>query len=271
MIEINISSNIQDVIKNLDNVEKRKIPQLEREFINNIAFDTLDSIKKTIKGQFKGKDLSRAVRIRKATAKRHYAKIYVDDRHRWKENALTVFGLGGDRARKSTERMLIRAGHMKPYEILTPDAKINRGIYTKIASQLQLFYKAGFDANETARSRVRNNAKGGIHSRYFIVTSSKYAITNDLGKIKKRKTGLAPGIYVLAYDKVRGTTGEKVWRRLNPKPIRLLKISKKPHYEKKYDMKKIFDKVYARRGDKHLEKAFDYVFRNKKGTSKWVK
>lgn len=238
------------------------MPEVRMRTINNIAFDAMDSIREQINNSFNGKDLSRSIMVRKATAQRDYAEIYVSDAMRWKQNALNTLGIGQDRARKGLERLLIRADYMKPYEILTPDGKLNGGQYTKIASQLQLFYKEGFTANETAASRKKNQSKkSGITTRFFIVTSNHFAFVNDLGTIKKRKTGLAPGVYVLAYDKVDGTNaGEKVYRRLNAQPIRLLKIARKPKYKQMYNIEEIIKKVYERRGKAHATDAFKHVF-----------
>lgn len=243
----------------------KQMPEVSIRATNNIAFDAMTSIRNQIQNSFNGKDLSRSILVRKATNQRDYAEIYVSDSMRWKQNALNTLGIGQDRARKGLERLLIRAGYMKPYEILTPDSKLNGGQYTKIASQLQLFYKEGFTANETAASRKKNQSKRGITTRFFIVTSNHFAFVNDLGAIKKRKTGLAPGVYVLAYDKVDGTnTGEKVQRRLNAQPIRLLKIARKPNYKQMYNIEQIIRKVYERRGKAHINDAFKHVF-NKLG------
>ncbi|MFY9088943.1 hypothetical protein [Arcobacter aquimarinus] len=257
-------SDLQKIANKFSNLQKQ-MPDIRKSAINNIAFDVMDSTRKQIQGAFNGKDLSKSILIRKATNERDYAEIYVDDKFRWKQNALNTLGVGQDRARKGLERLLIKAGYMKPYEILIPDGKLSGGQYTKIASQLQLFFKEGFSANETASSRKKNQARSGVHSRFFIVTSNHFAFTNDLGAIKKRKTGLAPGVYVLVYDKVEGTNkGEKVWRRLAAEPIRLLKIAKKPNYKKMYNIEEIFRKVYERRGQKHILDAFQHVF-NKVG------
>lgn len=230
------------------------MPEVRMRTVNNIAFDAMASIREKISNSFNGKDLSRSILLRKATTQRDYAEIYVNDYIRWKQNALNTLGLGQDRARKGLERLLIRADYMKPYEILTPDGKLNGGQYTKIASQLQLFFKEGFTANETAASRKKNQSKRGITTRFFIVTSNHFAFVNDLGTIKKRKTGLAPGVYVLAYDKVDGTNaGKKVHRRL-------LKIARKPKYKQMYNIEEIIKKVYERRGKAHAIDAFKHVF-----------
>lgn len=254
-MNLNIKENISEIIKGLSTLEKKQLPRLAKETTNNIAFETMYSIRKEVTHKFKGKSMSNAIRLRKATNDKPFAEIYVDDYFRWKENALTTLGLGGDRARKSMERMLIRAGYMKSYEILTPVGKANGGVYTKIASQLQLFYKSGFDANETIRSRKKNNAKRGDKARFFVVTSGKVAIVNNLGKIKKRKTGLAPGVYAALYS---GTNDEMSRA---GKHVRILKIAKKPNYKKTFDMEKILMKVYERRGDELFRKAFKYVFK----------
>ncbi len=259
MNKISIETNIIKFINKIDNFEKTFKTRVAQKTTNNLAFDSMQVLRNKIDSRFNGKKMSDAVRFKKATNSRPYAEIYISDYYRWKENALTTLGLGGDRARKSIERLLKRGGYLKRDEILISDGEVSGGVYTKISSQLQLFYKAGFDANETSSSRKKNQGRKGITSRFFIVTSEGYAFTNDLGKIKKRKSGLAPGIYVLAYDKVSGTTGEKVWRRLNNKPIRLLKIGKKPKYTKSFDISEIVREVKQERGEQHFQEALQYA------------
>lgn len=263
-MRIATSSNIRRVVRALESFEKKHLPEIEMRTVNNLANDAKKVASRVVRQKFNGKSLSKAIVYKKATLRKHYAEIYISDRVRWKENALTTLGLSGDRARKSTERMLIRARLMKPSEILIPDEKINGGVYTKVLSQLRLFNRAGSDANETSASRTRNNAKRGIKSKFFLVTSRHIAYVNDLGRVKKRKSGLAPGVYVVPYETVRDENNDKALSRANDKPIRILKIANKPNYEQKWDLDTIVRDLWSRKRLHYRNDAIKHIKRKLK-------
>ncbi len=83
---------------------------------------------------------------------------------------------GGARSHKAHEKRLIRAGHMKTDEFAVPGkgAKLDQygnlsgSTIERILSQLQAAEQwAGYQANETARSRARNKKKKT--GRYFVL------------------------------------------------------------------------------------------------------
>jgi hypothetical protein len=233
---VKIESNIKSFLKSFSDIQSKHIPAAELSALNKTAFKSMEMARQKVK-TFHGKDLTRAVRYKKATAQRRYAELYVDDYFPWKENALVTLERGGDRERKGTERAMIRAGYLKPYEILTPDdGKVSGSAYNQIISQFQMNYKAGYDANETKASFARKKAKRkttAAKNRYMIATSSGYLYAiNPTTGLQKKKTGLAPGVYVSMIG-------------IDFKPIRILKISRRPSYLKRWDFKSIINQVYA--------------------------
>lgn len=245
-----IESNIGDIIKGLTEFEKKQLPYIMMLTANDIAFDVLESSRKDVRNIFKGKDLSRAIRVKKATKSKLYAEVYVDDYVRWKENALTTLGLSGDRSRKSMERAMVKAGLMRGTEILVADGKIAPWVNVKIMSVLQLNWKAGYSANQSKASKKRKDAAlkkaNQSESQFFVVTSSHIAISRNLGKVISKRSGLAPGIYTRQSDNV------------NKQGVfRLFKIARKSNYEQQWNLEEILQKVYNRRGYKHFSKAYD--------------
>ncbi len=243
-----IESNIQEIIKGLDDLGRKQLPFILRETANDVAFETMRDARKLVSMRFlNGIKLAKAIRVKKATKKKPEAEVFVDDYVPWKQNALVTQERGGDRRKKAFEKAMIRAGYLKQNEIITPDSSIVRGwVYVQIMSQLHLNDKAGYTANETKRSLQRKKRKRQYkEQRYMIVTSNKYAYTAEAGVIKKRRTGLAPGIYVkrVVVDEI--------------KNVRILKIGRKPHYTKRWDLQLIVKQVYAKRGYEYFSKNFD--------------
>ena len=253
-----IVSNIQSLLKDLDRLDSYYIPELQRRTVNDIAFDIKAEAEKALRRDFHGgnKLAHQTIMVKKATkelAKQgHFeADVYISDWMPWKHNALTTLGLGGDRKRKGFERRMIKAGYLKRNEIVTPEAEEVKGWkYQQILSQFQAYSEAGFTANETLKSfQKKSKSRKHINQRYMVVTTSKYAYTAEGGVIKKRKTGLAPGIYV------KRVVGDKI------KNVRILKIGKKPHYKKMFNLDGIAETVYEKRADYHMRKNYDYLMK----------
>jgi hypothetical protein len=232
-MKINIESNIKEFIQSLNDVQKKQLPYATMLATNNIAFDYLDKQKKEVQGGLNWKRKApNTVRIKKATKSRPYAEIYVDESH-WGYFALKQHFVGGDRHRKGMEKAMVALGYMYKHEILTPSpgVRIRPSTYVQMISQLKLTYKSGYDANETTRSRKRKS-KTKTSLRFFIITG-------------KSKSPLAPGIYA----RMSGTD----------KLVCMLRISEKPTYKKRFDMKKTLIKVYNRRGQEHFNKAWAHA------------
>ena len=106
---------------------------------------------------------------------------------------------GGKRPAKRFEKRLRAIGVMRPDEFAVPAKGFRLNAYgnipaarfVQILSQLKAFNDAGYDANETSRSRKR---AGAGRARYFAVRSTG-----------NRPTRLPPGIYERrANNKVKG-------------------------------------------------------------------
>lgn len=229
-----IITNFDEFEKGLDAFQKKQLPYTKMLTANNLAFDFLKTHKKEVSDELNWKKKTpNAIKIKKATKSRQYAEVFVDEWN-WGYYALKQHYTGGDRHRKGMEKAMIRAGYMHKNEILTPSpgVSVKASTYVKMLSQLKLFDKAGFSANETKSSRIRKAKSGRKDLRFFVITG-------------KSKSPLAPGIYarMIGYDK----------------PVCILRISEKPEYKKKFDMLKTMHKVYQDRGQTHFNKAFAHA------------
>jgi len=228
-----IESNIKEIIKGFSDIEKKQIPYIMMLTANNIAFEFRDTMSKEIGGKLNihKKTIPNSLRIKKATKSKPYAEVFVDE-WSWQHKVLQHHFTGGDRERKGLEKALIYWGMMYRNEILTPPpgVRIRPSVYVQILSQLKLDYKAGYNSNETTRSRLRKTASKKSKARYFIITG-------------KSISPLAPGIYA----RMPGHNA----------PISILRIAEKPTYKKKFDLKKTLEIVYGRRGEKHFASAFE--------------
>jgi hypothetical protein len=246
-----IETNMNEMIEGLNDFEKTQLPYAMILTANNIAFDAMKSARALISGKFGNKSLAKAVRVKKGTKQRPYAEVFIDDYVPWRENALVTLERGGDRERKGFERSLIRSGYLKRSEIVTPDDGIVKPwVYTQIMAQLKLNNVAGYTANESSASfkKKQKAISSSKQSRFMLVTSNKMAYSGKGGKIFRKKTGLAPGIYAkLAVDDLA--------------PVRILKIATKPNYKKHWDLNNIVQTVYERRGKEHFNNAMNYAIK----------
>lgn len=228
-----IESNINEVTKGLSDFEKKQLPYIMMLTTNNIAFDFRETMSREIKRELNitKKAIPNSLRIKKATKKKPYAEIFVDE-WSWQHKVLEHHFIGGNRERKGLEKALIYWGMMYRNEILTPPPgiKVRPSVYVQILSQLKLDYKAGYNSNETTKSRLRKAAAKKIKARYFIITG-------------KSMSPLAPGIYA----RMPG----------HNRPISILRIAEKPNYRKRFDLKKTLEIVYYTRGSQHYASAFE--------------
>lgn len=232
-MKIKIETNIKDVIKGLNQLEKKQIPYATKNALNDTAFEFMNEMKGEIKDKLNiyKKAIPSSVRVKKATKSKLYAEIYVDE-WSWQYKVLDHHFKGGDRHRKGLEKALIYKGDMRKDEILTapPGVRLRPSIYNKIISQLKLIYKAGYSANETKKSRKR---KPKNELRFFIITG-------------KSKSHLAPGVYARP---LLGTDS----------PICILRISKKPEYKKRLDFEKTLQKVVNKSLNSNFDRALKFA------------
>lgn len=242
-MRVNITSNIEQVIKGLEEFNSKDLPYVMRTTVNNIVFDALESLKNEARGNLNLKNARTAStwRVKKATKQQPYAEIYMDE-FSWQYKVLAHHYKGGDRERKGMEKAMAHMGIMRKHEILTPSpgVKIRSYVYTQMMAQLKLNYKAGYSANETKASRQRREKSQGAGVRYFVVT-------------ERSKSHMTPGVYA----RMPG----------HDKPICLLRISARPTYKKRMDMETTVSKVIARRQEKHFSNAVALAtaFRKSKG------
>lgn len=226
-----IESNIKDILNGLSSFEKKQIPYIQMLTTNNIAFDYISSQKNEINKNLKinKRQIPSALRIKKATKIKPYAEIYVDE-WSWQYKSLIQHFTGGDRHRKGLEKAMIAKGYMYKSEILTPSPSvtIRPSQYVKIMSKLKLNYKAGYSANETARSKRKKKD----NTEYFIITG-------------RSKSPLAPGVYM----------------RMGRDAVCILRISEKPEYRKRFDMNRLAQDVYVSRGNRHFDSAYRTAMR----------
>lgn len=239
-MEVSILSNIDEIINGLDDLEKKQLPYAVKVATNNLAFDYWDKQKKEVSGGLAWKNVKapNTIRILKATNQRPYAEIYVDESH-WGYYALMQHFQGGDRHRKGMEKKMISKGYMYKWEILTPSpgVTIKAGTYNQMIAQLQLTSSsAGYDANETKRSKAKKHS-GKTSLRFFIITG-------------KSKSLLAPGIYA----RMPGAES----------PVCMLRIAEKPTYRERFDMEVTLSKVYDRRGLKYFDEALEHAINTAK-------
>ena len=220
---------VKKLLKAIGEVEKKDIPYVTMTATNNLAFDAKQTVEREIRSRLnvKRQSLTSQLRVKKATKSNPYALLFIDE-GKWQYKTLAHHFKGGDRERKGMEKAMIYLGLMHRNEILTPSpgVTIKPSVYVQMMSQVKLFYKSGFDANETKRSRYRNARK--TRARYFVVTG-------------KSKSPLAPGVYA----RMPG----------HDRPICMLRISEKPTYRKRFDLGESVRKVYAARGAKHIDAA----------------
>jgi hypothetical protein len=232
MIKVDLSDGIRamkEADKFLTGLKDRDIPYVQMTATNNLAFDAMETVRVEIGRELniRKKKIPSSLRVKKATKQNPFALLYVDE-WSWQYKALAHHFRGGDRERKGMEKAMIHLGLMHSKEILTPSpgVTIRPSTYVQMMSQIKLFYKAGFDANETDRSRHRNARK--TKARFFVITG-------------KSRSPLAPGVYA----RMPGHDG----------PVCMLRIAERPEYRKRIDMKDMVGKVYRMRGQKHVDDA----------------
>ena len=235
-----ITSNIEEVISGLSDLDKKQIPFAIRITTNDLAFEVLNRVKYEIatKLSINKNAMMSVVRVKKATSSRPYAEVFLDE-HKWQYKAIAHHFTGGDRERKGLEKSMIYWGYMYKWEILTPSpgVKIRPGTYVQIHSQLKLDYIAGWNSNETKKSKLRKMADKKSRARFFAITG-------------KSNSPLAPGIYTA--------------RKGDTRPTMILRIAEKPTYKKRFDFDKTLQATYRDRGDYLFNKAMQTAIRTAK-------
>jgi len=238
-----VKSNIRDVIRRIERVEK-ETRYITKNTLNDLAFGAREAMNEEIskKLNIKVKRIAHAWLVKKATNSRPAAEVYIDEWD-WRKYPLKHHYFGGDRHRKGMEKALIHWGFMDKSEILTPSpgVTIKPHVYVEMMSQLKLFYKSGFTMNETEQSRKRRRGvrKKGI--RFFI--SSKYYGS-------RRTRHLKPGVYA----RVPGV----------PKPVVMLRIARRPDYSRRMDFRKTAEGYVHQHAQEIFSKAIERAIVSRK-------
>lgn len=189
-----------DVMKALRNLSERDAPFVTAYALTKTAQDIKAEEIDTMKTVFDRptRFTLNALYVKPATKTDLVAEVYFKDGFgsvpAWRYLGPQV--AGGARVHKSHELRLIRAGLMQPGEYVLPGAgikldafgNISGGTITRILSQLGAAeQQAGYQANQTAKSRAR--AKKKNVGRYFVLRP---------GAGGRADRNVAPGVYFRA-------------------------------------------------------------------------
>jgi hypothetical protein len=235
-----ISVDTRDVMKAIDRLRREDAPFVTAYALTKTAQDIKAEEVKTM-GQVFDRPTRftlNALYVKTATKKDLSAVVEFKDGGGKSVPAWRYLGpqvSGGGRQKKSHERRLERAGILRSDEYVVPgqgvelDAYGNMrgGLIERILSQLQAAEQfAGYQANETARSRKRNASKRT--GRYFLL----------------RGRGAPDGIY----HRPAGNT-----REIRP----VMMFVKAPRYQKRFPFYEVAQKVFNDRFLMHARAGFE--------------
>lgn len=221
LFSISFEADISSIQAELPLWAHDRVPSITRNALNDTADDARFAEVDKIRGVFDRPTplTQRAPLMRRATKDHLVAEVFIRDEAaggRPPAKYLQPQVEGGRRPHKAFEMALIRRGIMLPGEYALPaigqkrDAYGNLpgALYMRILSQLQAFDRAGFDANETARSRTRNVRMG--KARFFVPSGVR--AEKGIGRMPR-------GIYERQGNRIRG----------------VLMFVASPSYRKRYD------------------------------------
>lgn len=172
---------------------------------------------------------------------------------------------GGDRPQKRFELMLRRIGILGQNEVTVPApgsgvrrdmyGNMARGQYVEILSQLQAFYLAGSQQNETPNSRARN-VKKHYKARYFVARKGESRVGGGSWKGGEKVQHLKTGIWA----KYKTVFGSAI------KPV--LFFAPKASYKRIYDFYGVAEKTANKRFGPQFIKAMDKFINRQLDTSK---
>lgn len=159
---------------------------------------------------------------------------------------------GGNRLKKRFEYMLTRIGILGSNELTVPAGgarfdqygNVSRGQYVEILSQLQAFYLAGSQQNETANSRKRNIAKH-YKARYFVARKGESRVGGGSWKNGEKIQHLKSGIWA-RYKTAYGSSIRPVFF-----------FVKSARYQKRYDFYGVAQKTAEKRFPPQYQRALE--------------
>lgn len=181
---LSVAHNIEEVKDSLTALERRKLPFIVRDALNDTIFATRKAESNKIRRSFDRpkKYTWNSPRVVKAKVGEYTAELYIED-FSPKGNApakyLRAQVEGGPRRAKAFEIRLRRIGVMRSNEFAVPAAGFRRDRYgnitgatiVKILSQLEGHAAVQSTLSETARSRRRNVKQG--KARFFVPRGDK--------------------------------------------------------------------------------------------------
>jgi hypothetical protein len=220
-----------DLMRNIQNLAAEDAPMVTAYALTKTGQDIKQAQIETMKEVFDRptKFTLNALYLKPATKRDLTAEVYFKEGYgsipAWRYLGPQVEG--GPRVHKSHETRLIRAGVMKPEEFAVPGkgakldgfGNMSGSTIERILSQVQAAEQwAGYQANETARSRKRNKKRNT--GRYFVLRP------DGSGRAGRN---VAPGIYF------RAGPGDMV-------PV--IMFVRQPRYKKRYPFFEVAEKTF---------------------------
>lgn len=213
------TKGLKHLEEELKQIRDKDIPYVAMTTINNLGFDTMDSMKDEISHvlNIKKRRVLNAFKVTKATKKKLIAKVFVKE-DSWQHDVLSHHFSGGDRKRKGLEFLMAYWGLISKNEILIPIIKLSSGQYNKIIADLKISRELGYMANKTKRSKRRNRGK---HTYFFL----------------PRERSFKPGIY----------------KRKGKQVSLVMYIASQPNYVKSFDFESTLHEVAEDRTELHFK------------------
>ncbi|MFT6659708.1 hypothetical protein [Maritalea sp.] len=238
---LSVAHNIDEVRDSLTALEKRKLPFVIRDALNDTVFAARRAESNKMRRSFDRpkKYTWNSPRVIKAKVGEHTAALYIEDQS-IKGNApakyLKVQVEGGKRRAKAFEVRLRRIGVMRPNEFAIPASGYRRdssgGIsgatIVRILSQIEGQAGVQSTLSETSRSRRRNVKQG--KARFFVPRGDK----SDRGI-----NALPRGIYQRLGKRIKAV---------------FIFVEGAPHYRKRY----AFGKAATKTANREFPKRFSY-------------
>jgi len=269
-----ITSNINEAINLLNDVDKKQIPYALSLALNDTIFDIKDENIKQIGEKFSNPNmnfLKKSFKIKKASKKNLVAQLWIREDSLGKGtpfiNVLAPHYFGNHREHKRFEKALRYWGIIGRDEIVVPGTKakknkwgnITANTYSEIMSHLGLHFKAGYSANTSIQSRrkkakiertraKRDKGKGRSFNNGKLIKEDGYLTIKGKSYflVTSKSSHLRRGIY-----QKKGVHGSK----LTP----ILLFVKAGRYSKIFDFPKIANKTIDKNFDFHFRKAFAHA------------
>lgn len=174
MTSFNVVIDTSVAQRRLTKIERDQLPFARLLASNQAAFETMQTMRKSLDLFFDRPTpwlRARTILYQKGTKESPSALLYIPadpDKGAAPTDVLAHHIFGGQRALKRGEKQLVRAGLISTDEIVVPAQGMQLDQYgnvpgrtmVQILSQIRAFTEAGFQANVTARSRLRNRNTG---------------------------------------------------------------------------------------------------------------